>query len=272
MEQIDRLGWVAGFSLRAYGRTIGIRVSDTSLLDRVYEVLPQGWKPSTSRTVERLYSLLHGGDGTVPGMRRFNLLYGDSTRLGRTLHLEELFPLLAADLRLFVAEWARTRVFLHAGVVGWKGRAILLPGTGRAGTSTLVAELVRAGARFYSDEFAVIDARGRVHPFHTPILLRSGVAERGDHEVEAAGGRNGRMPLPVGLVVATRYQEGVAWQPRPLGPGDGAPALLAAAVAARRAPDTVLRAIEEIAVTAPVLEGPRGEARETAEQILATAS
>jgi hypothetical protein len=31
-----------------------------------------------------------------------------------------------------------------------------------------VAELVRAGATYYSDEFAVLDSRGRVHPFPRP--------------------------------------------------------------------------------------------------------
>jgi hypothetical protein len=269
MEQIDRLGWAAGFSIRAYGCTIGIRVSDEALLDRVRDTLPFGWKPSAAARVERLYSLLYGSETPTAGIRRFHLLYGDWTRLGRTLHLDELFPVLAADLRLFVAEWARTRVFIRAGVVGWNGRAILLPGAAHAGTSMLVAELVRAGARYYSDEFAVIDGRGRVHPFHTPISLRLDGHGQSDHSLESLDGRAGRTPLPVGLIVSGRYQEGANWQPRTLAPGDGALVLLVNAVAAHRAPAMVSRAVEQLTAGAPVLDGPRGEARETAARILA---
>jgi hypothetical protein len=268
MEQIDRLGWAAGLSVRAYGRSIGIRVSDPSLLDQVRAALPSGWKPSESTRVERLYSLLHGGDTATHGVRRFHLLYGDWTRLGRTLHLDELFPILAADLRLFVAEWARTRVFLHAGAVGWRGRAILLPGPSQSGKSTLVAELVRAGARYYSDEFAVIDRHGRIHPFHKPISLRDDGPAQIDHAVESLGGRNGQMPLPVGLIVAAPYKEGMVWEPRTLSAGEGALTVLANAVAARSAPERVLQAVEQITARAPVLEGPRGDAGDTARRLL----
>ena len=35
---------------------------------------------------------------------------------------------LQGDVKLYVAEWGHERIFLHAGVVGWEGRAILLPG------------------------------------------------------------------------------------------------------------------------------------------------
>ena len=64
-----------------------------------------------------------------------------------------------------MAAETRERVFVHAGVVGWKGHAIVIPGRSRSGKTTLVAELVKAGAEYYSDEFAVLDAEGRVHPF-----------------------------------------------------------------------------------------------------------
>ena len=64
-----------------------------------------------------------------------------------------------------VANYAPDRVFVHAGVVAWRGRALVLPGTSFAGKTTLVAELVRAGAIYYSDEYAVLDEQGRVHPY-----------------------------------------------------------------------------------------------------------
>ena len=61
----------------------------------------------------------------------------------------------------------------HAGVVGWRGRAIVIPGRSHAGKSTLVAELVRRGAVYYCDEFAVLHETGRVHPYRrTPVLTQ----------------------------------------------------------------------------------------------------
>jgi hypothetical protein len=63
-----------------------------------------------------------------------------------------------------VAENARRWIFVHAGVVAWRGQAIVIPGATQSGKTSLVAALVRAGAEYFSDEYAVFDARGRVHP------------------------------------------------------------------------------------------------------------
>src|SRR4029077_21066652 len=63
-------------------------------------------------------------------------------------------------LRITIAEYAVGRAFLHAGLVGWKGNAIVIPGDSYSGKSTLVAELIRAGPEYYSDEYAVLDEQG----------------------------------------------------------------------------------------------------------------
>jgi hypothetical protein len=81
-------------------------------------------------------------------------------------------------VRMEVSANARRWVFLHAAAVGWRGRAIILPAVSRGGKSRLVEALVRAGATYYSDEFAPIDSRGRVHPSSAPIS-RSGAARSG---------------------------------------------------------------------------------------------
>jgi predicted ATPase len=44
-----------------------------------------------------------------------------------------------------VATEAPRRVFVHAGVVGWKGQAILVPGRSYSGKTTLIAALMKAG-------------------------------------------------------------------------------------------------------------------------------
>lgn len=46
------------------------------------------------------------------------------------------------QMRLTVAEYAPERVFVHAGVVGWKDKAIVIPARSFQGKTSLVAELV----------------------------------------------------------------------------------------------------------------------------------
>src|SRR5882724_3476225 len=192
MQKVDRLGWAAGFSLKSYGVRIGIRANDAVCLERVCEHLPHEWEVLSSAVVDRLYSIIIGGSGLRPNVRRFNMLYGDHVRLARSLDPNEVFDTLESDLRLFVAEVAHRRVFVHAGVVGWKGKAIVIPGRSFSGKSTLVAEFIRAGAAYYSDEYAVLDSRGRVHPFSKPLQLRqNGNQRQSTINISEIGGHSG---------------------------------------------------------------------------------
>jgi hypothetical protein len=269
MDKLDRLGWADGISFRAYGVSAGVRVSDPTVLDVVRCLLPPAWTNSPRTSVDRLYSLLIGGDGRPPGTRRFNLLYRDSRLLARSLNLEDVYSVLTSDLRLYVAEMSPRRVFVHAGAVGWRGRAILIPGRSFSGKTTLVAELVKAGAEYYSDEYAVLDAQGRVHPFPQPLGIRAvGSSRQEPMSVEHLGGKLGRKPLPVGLVVLTGYKPKSRWRPKGLSPGRGALELLANTVPARRDPERVLGALHGATAGAAVLSGARGEAHEAAQQIL----
>jgi len=77
-----------------------------------------------------------------------------------------------------IAETAHDRFFVHAGVVGWNGRAIVIPGQSKIGKTTLVEEFLRIGATYYSDEFAVFDRRGYVHPFARPLRVRTDGLQR----------------------------------------------------------------------------------------------
>lgn len=269
MQRIDRLGWAAGLSFTSFGVRMGVRANSEAALERALSRLPAGWKPSRSRVVERLYSLVDGGETKRRGVRRFSLLFGDITRLSRSLEVEEVFDTFESDLRLHIAARARGRAFVHAGVVGWNGGAILIPGRTLSGKTTLVAELVRAGATYYSDEFAVLDERGRVHPFPKPLAMREGNAlKQTNYSVEHFGGTTGVKPLPVALVVVCRYGSRARWRPRRLTAGEGMLALLDNAVSARREPERALTALREVVLRAPVLKGVRGEASETAEMVL----
>jgi len=269
MKKVDRLGWAVGFSLKSYGVRIGIRSNDTVALDRVCCHLPNDWESASSAVVDRVYSILIGGRGARANVRRLNLLYGDHVQLARSLDLDRVFETLESDLRLFVAELARHRVFVHAGVVGWKGQAIIIPGRSYSGKSTLVAELVRAGATYYSDEYAVLDSRGRVHPFAKPLELRE-EGEFRQTKITAGdlGGQAGTKPLPVGLVLMTQFKNGARWRPRKLTAGKGVLEMLFNTVSARRSPARALATLQRVTAQADVLKGVRGDARKVASAVL----
>lgn len=269
MKKVDRLGWAVGFSLKSYGVRIGIRSNDPAALDRVCQHLPSEWENVSSAVVDRVYSILIGGKGLRASVRRLNLLYGDHVRLARSFDLDSLFEIFESDLRLFVAELAKHRVFVHAGVVGWKGQAIVIPGRSYSGKSTLVAELVRAGATYYSDEYAVLDSRGRVHPFSKPLGLREeGEFRQTKMTVAELGGHSGTKPLPVGLVLMTQFKSGARWRPRKLTAGKGVLEMLFNTVSARRSPERALATLQRVAAQADVLKGVRGNATEVVPAVL----
>ncbi len=267
--------------MSCYGVRLGLRTDDPELLAPLRACLPPGWRPTEAPQVDLLYSLRSGAPapaggtkdaaltGRRPGTRRFYLAYSEHLRIARSLDLQEALDALEADISLFVAERAPRRIFVHAGVVGWRGRAILIPGKSHAGKTTLVAELVRAGAEYYSDEYAVLDARGWVHPFPRPLSIRQGLDERPRRTPpEALGGVSGSRPLRIGLVVSTEYREGAAWNPEALSSGQAVLALLAHTVPARRRPTTSLRFLRQAIAGAVSLRGFRGEAADFAAELL----
>jgi hypothetical protein len=162
---------------------------------------------------------------------------------------------------------------VHAGVVGWKDRAILIPGLSHSGKSTLVNQLIRAGATYYSDEYAVLDSRGRVHPYPRPLGMRSPGSDRGEKvNAEDLGATIGSKPLRVGLVLSTRFKEGARWRPKEITHGKGVLELMSNTVAARSQPERALTVLPAALKSARILKGVRGEAGEIVELILERAS
>lgn len=231
--------------------------------------LPPDWTYAKTPTVERLYSIIFASSSLRRGTRRFHLLYADAARLARTLDAEAICDALEADLKLYVAEHARHRLFVHAGVVGWQGRALLMPGRSYSGKTTLVAELVRAGARYYSDEYAVLDRHGRVHPYPRPLnIRRTGGVPMEKLTAEKLGGQTGIEPLNIRVVLQSTYAEGARWRPRELSAGQGALALLEHTLSARRQPSTALAILQRAMRNAKIFKTPRGEASHVVEAVL----
>ena len=116
---------------------------------------------------------------------------------------------------MFLACHSPVAIYLHAGVLEWKGKALVLPGISYSGKTTLVQELVRLGARFYSDEYAIIDTKGRVHPFPSPLSIREGPTARRVDATEL-GWPLALPPEGLGSSVLGRHQR----QRRGRSPGD----------------------------------------------------
>jgi len=256
-------------AILAQGRHIGFRTDLPGLMPRIQERFPPGWKPSVRTRMRRVYSLRVAGQ-SQGGPRKTHNLYMNGARLARSRDLEVLLDLMESDLQLYVAERATRRIFVHAGVVGWRGNAILIPGRSFSGKSTLVAELLRQGATYYSDEYAALDDEGRVHPFLRPLALRGEdpAARPARHVPADFGAESGRGPLPVGVVAFAHFKPGVRWRPRLLTPGQGVLALLENTVAARRRPKTAFRVLRKAVSGAQLLKGARGEAADIARALL----
>lgn len=239
------------------------------MLPRVLPLLPPGWKKSHRVIVERLYSLVIAQGCELAGVRRLHVLYADSTRIARDASLNRVLATLETDLHRYTAESTSDVTFLHAGVVGWQGSAIMFPGRSFSGKTTLVREMLRLGATYYSDEFAVVDSSGLVHPFARPLGIREDSSyAQAKYSAEELGATSGVKPLPMGMAVICKYEAGARWQPAPLSQGQGALELLANSVAVRSQPDQTLGRLQKLVRHTVFIQGTRGEAHQAAASIL----
>jgi hypothetical protein len=220
------------------------------------ERLPPGSTTGGPRRArpEAEYRLDTAGDGCT-------LRKGATTVfVGPCAHAVQAF---ATDVEQLVSERAHGHVFVHAAVVAWRGRLLVLPGRSYSGKSTLTAALVRAGATYYSDEFAVVDSAGAIHPYPRPLRLRED-EDGGERLTSVAdvGDVVGSQPLRPTVIAALRFGHAAAPpRLRVVSPGAAALALVANAVPARQRPVEVLAMLAHVADCAALcVEGERGDA------------
>ena len=254
-------------SFQSFGARIGICSSDPSILAGLNDRLPPRSKLLPGGRLDTMYAI-----GAAASERSGTLRYAltrDGQEVHRSRRLAAVHRAFESDVHFYVALNARRWLFVHAGVVGWQGRAIVMPGRSVSGKSSLVAALVKAGAEYYSDEYAVLDGRGRIHPYAKPISLRhSDDRARRWYRVEELGGRAGTKPLAPSLVIVTTYREGARWRPRRRSSADAVMALFDNTLLARTRPAFALSRIEKAVANTAVWKGGRGEAEEAARSIL----
>jgi hypothetical protein len=249
-------------AVEAFGVTVAV-TADHEHLAAVSNLLPPRAR-AVKRPPERGHFALV--KDTDDGLLR---VVCDEQSLTEPFDLRLALGILDAEMCMYIALHAPDHVFVHAGVVGVEDRAIVLPGRSFAGKTTLVAALVQAGAEYWSDEYAVLDAAGLVHPYPKPLSVRiNDTRETDEQPVESLGGQAGDRPLPVAVIAFTRYRPGAGWELRARTAGEGAVKLLEHSIAARSRPEQVLAAVRRAATNAVVLEGERGEAGQAASALL----
>ena len=259
----------------AYGVRIGLRADCRALLDTLEQDpvrlhLPFGWSAvgdhEPDAPVFVRYELLTGvSGGAGPSYR----VYAGMDLVAEVRGLTDVARALAAHAEPLVAERAPDHLFVHAGVVGWESRAIVMPGASFAGKTTLVQAWLEAGATYYSDEFAVLDRAGRVHPFARPLAVRDGsTALTRRVPVAALGAEIGTTPLPIGLVLVTSYRAGARWRPRRLTAAPTLLALMRHTVAARGNPEHSMPILRQAVSGGMAFAGLRGEARPLVSAVL----
>ena len=241
----------------SFGVILEVAIEDRALFDSLPTVLPPGWRPSNDEAAGR-FAL--AGDGTIA-------LDGAEVAPGRG-DLGASLLRLGATVRHHVALHAPAHVFVHAGVVSAGGTSIVIPGSSQSGKTTLVAELVRAGATYYSDEYAPVDSEGMIQPYAKPLSIRQPGREGPGALHPVPEERIGRRPLRAGLVVVTSYEAGATWRPTACTGGEGALALLRHTVAARTRPTEALAAVCGLAREGRVIAGVRGDASGIADALL----
>lgn len=244
----------------AFGVKIGVFCNDSELERKIKKVLPvvvpNRLKFKTNDINEHNFYLEKDkNDDSV-------LISRNDEEGYRLFDEARILDYFSSQIRITVAEFAKSNVFIHAGAVGWKGVGIIIPGRSYSGKTTLVSELIKLGAEYYSDEYAVLDSRGYLQPYPKMLSMRGIVNDwdQVDTAPEKFGAIIGRKPLRVGAVLVTKFEKSAKWKPEILSPGEGVMEILQHTIPIRNKPEFVLKVLKKTISRAIIAKSKRGAA------------
>lgn len=251
------------FSFQCYGVRISISSNRANLIEKVKREMPHifpiKWKEIPENRIKHEFQIFKDYKTKQIKISKDEEFVYEGPDLKRALEM------LVSKLRLTVAEFAEKIVFLHAGVVGWKGKAILIPGKSFAGKTTLVAEFAKNGCEYFSDEYALIDKKGLVHPFPKKLSMRGIVDDytQIDTDVEAFGGKSTTKPFPVGYVLVAEYKKTKNLKVRiqKISLGEGVMACIANSISIRQNPRFVIEVLNKALSQSIAVKSVRGDAK-----------
>jgi len=253
----------------AYGVRISIDADDQSIFEQVKAICTEAFVGRLSFSEPALaspdlrYRFRTLGNGEV----EYDL---DGARVGKFVQKRGFSRHFNSMVRAHVAGKTKNWVFVHAGVVEWRGKAIVIPGQSQQGKTTLVSELIRIGAGYMSDEFAILDSGGFVHPFDRDLAVRTS-QEIGMESVspERFGAEKRLEPIEAGMVLFTSFVENGIWNPERTTVGNGILATIPQVIPVSFNTEFALKVLNTTFNRAIIVKSDRGEARETAPRVLA---
>ncbi|MBK9165611.1 MAG: hypothetical protein IPM21_17215 [Acidobacteria bacterium] len=256
------------FAFEAYGVLVGVTTDNLDLSRKLFEI--------SNRAMLGKCRVLDAGSAKAEHeffIKKSSGEVFELTSVGEYTTgsggLRETLELFVRILRLKVSQFAKDRVFVHAGVVCWGNQAIMIPGNSGSGKTTLVAECVKQGALYFSDEYAVLAPDGLVHPFARALSITNGGRKWSEDgiPVEKLGGRAATDPVKIGAVVLTRFEPGAAWRPERLTPGNGIIEVIPHTIPMTVNADLSLTVLKSALSHAIILKGVRGEASDLATEL-----
>jgi len=255
------------FCFKSYGVGIKIESNSSEVLDLAVKAAQRALLERTAEIscadAMQHFQILGGPDGVYSIFQNGKEMVTDKLNLRFWKYFDSL-------VRILVAEFTKEVVIVHAGVVGWHGKAIVVPGDSFFGKTTLIAEFIRAGAEYYSDEYAVFDESGKVHPFERPLAMRSDGPEvvETTTDINEIGGRVGRNPIPVGVLLFTRYIPESKVNYQFLSRGEAVVRIIGQTIPIRRNSEFAIKVLKNAVSSAIIVKSSRSEAREFARGFL----
>jgi hypothetical protein len=120
------------------------------------------YEPTTDATPDILFTFEKQNDTFT--------LSADGETLWQSQDSRDFPPALEIHLyRLATGQMAPRLLSLHASAVSIHGRVCIFAGVSGAGKSSLCSAALLNGAGYLTDEFALLDSEGMVHPFPRPL-------------------------------------------------------------------------------------------------------
>ncbi len=250
----------SSYAFESMGLRIGVQSEDSKIIEQIRQRAIPIWRECESTNLDLEYTLLSSEDTY--------LIKRNDEVLGRCRKYDDLMDEFDRWVHIDIGANSKNFVFIHAGAVVWQGSGLILPGKSMAGKTTLVKTLIGLGADFYSDEFAVIDKHGQLHSYPRDLGSREPDGSQNNIPALELGWKSSMPDVDIKLVASITYNPKLKSEFRQCSRGLGILSLLNNAVGARTQPENTVNHIEQLAKHADFIEGERGDALQTAKQLI----
>lgn len=246
------------YSFSSFGIKISLAASSKSILlkmKKIVESLPLNHTEFVFRSFEHRFRI-----DKIQNQLEFSK---NEEMIDISSNENHILKYLENSLKLTVAEFAVSKVFIHAGAVSYKNHGIIFPAKSFQGKSTLTTELLKAGCLYYSDDYAVLDEDAVLHPFPKKISLRGTDGELNQicYPVEHFDGKAATSPVKVKVVLFTQYEKNYKWEPVVISEGMGMLEIIPHTIPIRFNTKFSLKVLHKLLHRAIITKSKRGDAK-----------